>query len=572
MVRQHKKNAVSGNSNRKRNRGFEGLMVRLGMSVVHSLALIFGLIWALISGFFRMLWYMLRQVGSFFRFLGQRITGAFREHNHSAHVMFRDVRRARKDGGRSFVKQIFRFIAMYIFGEHGIVRTGFNYILPVLSVVFLIAIVRYGMGLDYAISVVCNGEELGIISSESEFEAAEQEVAQRIASAEGDVNMTFHPTYTLKIVSEEDQYVDSQTLANKLIAGSAESLSEAYGVYVDGEFIGAVEDKEAVASEMDRILAEYASSLDDMVNEVYYAKEITYQSGIYLTSSVSTSQEILDILTAVEDTEDRYVVQSSDSPQLIAAKFNMELAELEKLNPKLEENFEEGMLVKVITTERYIPIAHTKNMTVTSYIDYETVDVETSALNLGERELIAKGVMGEKTSDVLVTYVNGIETSREVLSSAITKEPVPEQIGIGTYSPEPASESTVIMGNGMFGWPVGGGYISDGYISDRNHKGIDIAAPYKTEVYASGSGTVIAAGWNSGGYGNYVIIEHENGYSTLYAHCSVVIAVEGQEVEKGQLIGYVGSTGNSTGNHVHFEVRVNNICTNPCDYLRVNAD
>lgn len=571
-MRKQKKNAVSGTSNRKKHRSFEGLMVRLGMSVVHSLSLVFGLVWALISGCFRMLWYMICQVGSFFRFLGQRIAGAFTEHNRSANVMLKDVRRARKDGGKPFAVQILRFIGLYIFGEHGILRTGFNYILPVLSVVFLLAIVRYGTGLDYAISVVCNGEELGIISSESEFEAAEEEVIQRIASAGEDVNMSFHPTYTLKIVSEDDQFVDSRTLADKLLAGSKASLSEAYGVYVDGAFIGAVEDKEAVSHEMDSILAEYAASLNDMVNEVYYTKEITYQPGIYLTASVMKPQEILEILTAETETEDRYVVQSSDSPQLIAAKFNMELSQLEELNPQMHRNFKEGMLIKVITHERYIPIAYTKNLTVTSYIDYETVDVETSALNLGVTKVISKGVMGEKTSEVLVTYVDGIESSRQVLSSAVTKEPVPEQIGIGTYSPEPASASTVIAGNGMFGWPVGGGYISDGYISDRNHKGIDIAAPYGTEVYAAGSGTVVAAGWNSGGYGNYVVIDHADGYRTLYAHCSVVIAMEGQEVEKGQLIGYVGSTGNSTGNHCHFEVRINNICTNPCNYLRVNAD
>ncbi len=556
----------------KQHSGFERLMVRIGMMVIQSLTLLWRILWLLVSGIFRMLWYVLCQIGSFFRLLGRAIRGGFTAHNSTAQTMLRDVRRARKEGARAFTVQILRFIGMYIFGEHGILRTGFNYLMPVISVVFLFAVIRYGTGLDYAISVVCNGEELGIIESESEFEAAEAEVRQRISTAGEEPDVHFNPVYTLKIVSGEDQYVSAHTIADKLLANSKESLTDAYGVYVDGEFIGAVANCQVISAAMDRTLAEYAANLSDMVTEVYYTKKIEYQSGVYLTDTIATPSEILRILSAETESETRYTIQASDSPQLVAAKFNMTMEELTELNPHMDRNFKEGGMLTVLTTSRYIPIAHTKSMTVMSYIDYASVEVETSALNLGAREVISRGVMGEKHSEVEITYIDGVENSRKVLSSAITKEPVPEQIGIGTYSPQPASTSTVFTGNGMFGWPLNGGYISDGYISNRNHKGIDIAAPYGTEIYAAESGTVVAAGWNNGGYGNYVIIEHPDNYRTLYAHCSVVIAYEGQQVEKGQLIAQVGSTGNSTGNHCHFEVRLNNICVNPGSFLRVNAD
>lgn len=557
---------------RRPHSGFERLMVRIGMMVIQSLSLLWKIIWLLVSGIFRMLWYTLCQIGSFFRLLGRTIRNAFTEHNSTARKMLREVRRSRKEGAKAFAAQILRFIGMYIFGEHGILRTGFNYLMPVVSVVFLIAVVQYGMGLDYAISVVCNGEELGIIESESDFEAAEAEVRQRISYADENTDVHFNPIYTLKIVSGDDQYVSSQTIADKLLATSKESLTEAYGVYVDGEFIGAVANYQVIAAAMDKALEEYALSLNDMVSEVYYTKKIEYQQGVYLTDTIATPSEIMRILRSETETESRYTIQSGDSPQLIAAKFDMTMEELQELNPHMDRNFEEGGMVKVLTTSRFIPIAYTKNMTVMTYIDYASVEVETSALNLGAREVISRGVMGEKNSEVEIIYIDGVESSRKVLSSAITKEPVPEQIGIGTYSPEPASKETVFTGNGMFGWPLNGGYISDGYISDRNHKGIDIAAPYGTEIYAAEGGTVVAAGWNSGGYGNYVIIEHPDNYRTLYAHCSVVIAYEGQQVEKGQLIAQVGSTGNSTGNHCHFEVRLNNICVNPGNFLRVNCD
>ncbi len=559
-------------NNRTHHSPAERLMVRIGMLVIHSLLAVLGFFRMMIGGIFRMLWYTLRQIGSFFLLIGRSIKGAFTEHNSSAREALRAVRHAKKEGGLPLLREILHLLGVYIFGEHGILRTGFNYIMPVVSIMFLIAIVRYGAGLDYAIQVVCNGEELGIIESEADFEAAEADVRQRISSFGEEADISFYPSYTLKIVSENDQYVNSRLLADKLLANSNESLTEAYGVYVDGEFIGAVTEYERIETAMDRALNRYATSLNDMVSEVYYTKKVEYLEGMYLTDTIRDTQEVLELLTSEAQTESRYMVQEGDIPQIVAMEFGMTMEELEELNPHIDRHFYAGRVIAVKSTSRYIPIGYTKNMTVRSFIDYSSVEVETSALNLGAREVISHGKMGERTSEVVVTYIDGVESGRKILSTAVTKEPIPEQIGIGTYSPEPASKDTVFNGNGMFGWPVNGGYISDGYISDRNHKGIDIAAPYGTEIYASGGGTVVAAGWNSGGYGYYVIIEHADGYRTLYGHCSVVIAHEGQIVEKGQLIAKVGSTGNSTGNHCHYEVRLNNICVNPGIYLRVNAD
>ena len=94
---------------------------------------------------------------------------------------------------------------------------------------------------------------------------------------------------------------------------------------------------------------------------------------------------------------------------------------------------------------------------------------------------------------------------------------------------------------------------------NRLHAGIDLAAPGGTPIYAAASGYVQVAGWSSGGYGNYVIIYHGsmsdgNAYSTLYGHMRSVATSAGKYVKQGELIGYVGSTGNSTGNHLHLEV------------------
>ena len=130
-----------------------------------------------------------------------------------------------------------------------------------------------------------------------------------------------------------------------------------------------------------------------------------------------------------------------------------------------------------------------------------------------------------------------------------------------------------------FRWPLNSGYqyISTYFGPDvllgktRNHYGIDVgnAGIGGANVYAAQSGTVITAysdGSYHGGYGNYVLIDHGGGISTLYAHCSSTTVYAGQTVSKGDVIGYVGSTGLSTGNHLHFEVRVNGVAVDPFGY------
>ena len=100
------------------------------------------------------------------------------------------------------------------------------------------------------------------------------------------------------------------------------------------------------------------------------------------------------------------------------------------------------------------------------------------------------------------------------------------------------------------------------------HPGIDLAAPYGTPVYATADGTVLRAGWNNGGYGNLVEIDHGRGIVTRYGHMSKIVVAEGQRVTRGQQVGFVGSTGRSTGNHLHYEVRIDNSPVNPIPFMR----
>lgn len=119
-----------------------------------------------------------------------------------------------------------------------------------------------------------------------------------------------------------------------------------------------------------------------------------------------------------------------------------------------------------------------------------------------------------------------------------------------------------------FGWPTRGKISSSfGKLDDRNHDGIDISADRGTEILAAADGTVIYAGNGLRGYGNLIILKHPNGYSTIYAHNQDNLVKKGSFVAKGEKIGTVGSTGRSSGPHLHFEIRAGKKPVNPLKYL-----
>jgi murein DD-endopeptidase MepM/ murein hydrolase activator NlpD len=204
------------------------------------------------------------------------------------------------------------------------------------------------------------------------------------------------------------------------------------------------------------------------------------------------------------------------------------------------------------------------------YVEDVMYDIEytdSSDLYKGDEKVTSAGQYGAADVVANVTYVNGEETERTVLSSVTLQDPVTEQRVRGT------KERPTWLPTGTFRWPTSGritstfgGRKSPGGIGSTNHKGIDIAAAKGTPVYAADGGTVTYAGWMSG-YGYLVRINHGNGYETYYGHNSALTVSVGEHVYKGQQIAKVGSTGNSTGNHCHFEIRYNGVAKNPLNYL-----
>lgn len=190
-------------------------------------------------------------------------------------------------------------------------------------------------------------------------------------------------------------------------------------------------------------------------------------------------------------------------------------------------------------------------------------------------------LLAAKKSDIsneniqLAENIKEMQTEAEAIKAQILKEQEKNIPPTPSTPSNNGSNNTANAGGGyirpcsgivtsVFGprsYEIGGRVVSD------FHTGLDIAAPFGTPIYASKAGRVIHAGWKGGGYGNLVMIDHGGGVVTIYAHNSAVNVTYGQYVEQGQVIASMGSTGNSTGSHCHFEIRIYGEYINPSLYV-----
>ena len=176
----------------------------------------------------------------------------------------------------------------------------------------------------------------------------------------------------------------------------------------------------------------------------------------------------------------------------------------------------------------------------------------------GQKNAVLSNVREDRNE--LEGHLRGLEAEQARVSAALQRSAASNGFNPGVVGP-------VRQGSGSFVWPVSGPITSGfGPRWGRLHAGVDISAPEGTPIRAAASGKVVLLGW-TGGYGNYTCIQHGGGTSTCYAHQVRYGTSMGATVSQGQVMGYVGNTGNSFGAHLHFEVRINGSPVNPAGYL-----
>jgi peptidoglycan DL-endopeptidase CwlO len=280
-------------------------------------------------------------------------------------------------------------------------------------------------------------------------------------------------------------------------------------------------------------LAEARALLADRLVDLYKA-----DSPDILTV-VLNSDGFADLLESAE-----FARRISKQDQRIIATVTEAKAESEEVAARLARLEEEASDIAAVVQEQRDEVVAIKEDLVASRDEYAAVREKKNSLLAG---------IEEHRRDLEGDLADLEEKEAEIQA---------ELAGVDTSTVGP-----VQVGSGGFAWPVNGPVISPfGPRWGRLHAGVDIPAPTGTPIRAANSGTVAIAAW-TGGYGNYTCVDHGGGVSSCYAHQSSIGTSVGASVTRGQVIGAVGSTGNSFGPHVHFEIRVNGVPVDPMGYL-----
>ncbi|ACB86452.1 peptidoglycan DD-metalloendopeptidase family protein [Natranaerobius thermophilus] len=335
-----------------------------------------------------------------------------------------------------------------------------------------------------------------------------------------------------------------------------------YALYVDNEKIGVIRE-ELSPDEIAEDVAQHF--VDGDIEEVEIEEDIRVETKeIYPGKLIDKDSAISIILNGTEYTE-TYEVQSGDSLWTIADETDKTVSQLREANPQLDEDemLRPGEEIELVKTESYVNVRTTKKRKVKESISYDTEYRTDSSLWWDESKVMEPGNVGKREVEYRVHKKNGQEKEQEVLRKEILEEPENQVIVRGSAQ-RPRAEGD------RFLFPINpsSGRFTSGY-GPRGagfHSGVDFAAPRGTPVRAAASGTVTFSGYK-GGYGNLIVIEHSGGYETYYAHNSENHVQEGQQVNRGDVIGLVGSTGRSTGAHLHFEIHRHGSHTNPLNYF-----
>ncbi|KAA0948826.1 M23 family metallopeptidase [Sporosarcina sp. ANT_H38] len=439
-------------------------------------------------------------------------------------------------------------------------------------------------GLLTIFHIYSKGEYVGVISDQEKLEELKEEELQKAASEFENLPLTIGTE--LSVIPERvfTAETDDKIVLEKL-HGMLSVEAEAIGVSIDGELEFFVNDMETynevirkmklqfiTEKELTKFEARTASiepipplkEGETRIENILISDEILAVPGKTSPEKVRNAEDALVFLNKGNLEEKRYVVSSGDDLGSIATAYNMTMANLLELNPTLTADtvINTGEELTVTAMKPYVEVEVHYEAKKKKKIKYTTITKKDSSLFKGEENVMHQGSNGEKIVTELIREQNGQAIGKSVTEEKVIAEAVNEVTVVGT-------KVVPSRGSGTFMWPASGGYVSSqmGTRWGRTHQGIDIARPSSHDILAADNGVVTATGWHST-YGNRVVITHNNGYETLYAHLSSIDISMGQTVPQGTKIGVMGSTGRSTGVHLHFEVLKNGSNINPMSVLK----
>lgn len=421
--------------------------------------------------------------------------------------------------------------------------------LALVLVLVVVTQARYAVILDGQVVAVASSRQAAHNLVEGHLADLEKEYGVPV-TVPGEIK--YRPTWKFWVETGDEQ-------AREKLADMLQCNFQATGIYVDGRQVAVVKNESMANQVLDQLLNTYKQG---GACKTSFKQNVTKKTVEVAGHELLAPEEALELIRFGGQKARVYEIKDGDTLWDMATAMQVPVEELLSANPDLDPDcMQIGQIISVSRTCPLVDVISTYETTQQEEIPFKVQEKKDSNLYLGESKLVQKGKSGKREVTYAITLENGVEVQKKIVQQKIISEPQNQVVARG--------ERTLLAsrGGGRLAAPIAAG-VTSGY-GDRHgrfHSGVDFAARHGSPVAAAESGSVTRAGYH-GSYGLCIDISHGGGVVTRYAHLSSLGVKAGQRVERGQFIGRVGSTGNSTGPHLHFEVIVNGSHKNPMLFI-----
>jgi len=415
-------------------------------------------------------------------------------------------------------------------------------------------------------NVSINGKSMGQVRNKNQIYTIVDSIEKDLSEKYGtEATVDDQLISFVKAKVTEIEPLDEDAIIGEL-SKSENSFLKSCVISVNGKKVVALNNEENANKLIEAIKEHYLKDGGHYL-ETHF-KEIVkiHEENIHSNELLDYEDALRFVLTGTTEMKE-HELKNGESLWTIAEKYQIPIESLEAANAGINpERLQVGQKINLVMPKPYLTVITTEKAVVSEKINFDTTYEKTDVLYEGEEEVKQKGVLGIKEINTQVLRENGKIVSTEVIDSVIIQDPSNQVVLLGTKA-IPSS-----LGTGALDNPSRGMVTSVfGRRWGKLHAGIDIADKKGTPILAADGGVVTFAGWK-GNYGLLITISHGNEKSTLYGHCDEILVSQGDVVEKGQMIAKMGDTGNATGVHLHFEVRVNDVPQDPLKYVEYTVN
>lgn len=429
----------------------------------------------------------------------------------------------------------------------------------------IIGVVNYNTAYEYSY----NGKTLGVVKDKDDVLKITSLVSAALTE-EKDVEVVMDGEDDIKFkrvaIIGSDIHVDTSEDVLRRLTYVGDINVNGYGIVIDGETAAILDSEKTADSVIETIKSDYLN-----VNENAIVEDAKFKESVEVKSietdleNLQSEEEALNILRTGGTIQTMHKVQAGEIFAELAQQNGLSEEELLAQNPGVDPaKLEVDSELLIITPGPMLTMEASQLATYEEEIPFEVVETMTDEMYEGETEITVQGVNGVRVITARVESTNGQVTSTTPIVENVQSYPVTQEVMVGTAERPPS------VGDGKFIWPAAKGTFritsEFGARWGRTHKGIDLACSPGTNVLAVDGGVVTFTGYY-GGFGKLVIIDHQNGYESYYAHNSQILVSVGDKVYEGYHIAESGNTGRSTGPHIHLEIHKNGVARNPRNYL-----